>query len=351
MPKYKYFQDEKTVVWQRHAFTVTAESEAKADRIIHENELNQTCVTNIDDSRIIFENTEKLFETQNRIEPDENGGQHTLEVLTADKRRSVCTNADDRLSEGSAPARTEPVERKTLSPQEQIKSITDKLIANLCHITERPDDWLPHTVYVEEEGEDANSFGMPVYTMYKLEDYKADGSCTLYNPQTGERRSGHLYEISIDWLVTVWNRYLELCAEQELWREQAIHLLEQETDAPLPYILEFVREHWQNLASDEENIASFRQWTGMDKSTADRGQAAPEKRLMAFAWPCQLMDRNVTDRQILAMHEQGSSRSIYDPDDKALYEVLCMTPDELAAEINDNDCAFGQYYIRFIEIE
>lgn len=36
MPKYKYFQDEKTMVWQRHAFTVTSESEAEADRIIHE---------------------------------------------------------------------------------------------------------------------------------------------------------------------------------------------------------------------------------------------------------------------------------------------------------------------------
>lgn len=349
MPKYKYFQDEKTMVWQRHAFTVTAESEAEADRIIRENELNQECVTDVDDDRIVFENTETLFETQSRIEPDENGGRHTLEVLTADKRRSVCTNADDRLSEGSKHPCKAPAERETLSPQEQVKSITDKLIADLCRITERPDDWLPHTVYVEEEAEDASCFGMPVYTMYKLEDYKADGSCTLYNPQTDERRGGHLYEINIDWLITVWHRYRELCVEQGLWREQAIHLLEQETDASLSDILEFVGEHWQNLASDEENIASFRQWAG--KRTAGCEQAAPEKRLMAFTWPCQLMDRNVTDRQILGMHEQGPSRSIDDPDDEAFYDILCMTPDELAAEINDNDCAFGQYYVRFIEIE
>ena len=70
MPKYKYFQDEKTMVWQRHAFTVTSESEAEADRIIHENELNQECVTNVYDDRIVFENTETLFDTQSRIEPD-----------------------------------------------------------------------------------------------------------------------------------------------------------------------------------------------------------------------------------------------------------------------------------------
>ena len=265
MPKYKYFQDEKTMVWQRHAFTVTAESEAEADRIIRENELNQECVTDVDDDRIVFENTETLFETQSRIEPDENGGRHTLEVLTANKRRSVCTNADDRLSEGSEHPCTASAERETLSPQEQVKSITDKLIVDLCRITERPDDWLPHTVYVEEEAEDASCFGMPVYTMYKLEDYKADGSCTLYNPQTDERRGGHLYEINIDWLITVWHRYRELCVEQGLWREQAIHLLEQETDASLSDILEFVGEHWQNLASDEENIASFRQWLAQDK--------------------------------------------------------------------------------------
>ena len=74
MPKYKYFQDEKTMVWQRHAFTVAAESEAEADCIIRENELNQECVTDVDDDRIVFENTETLSDTQSRIEPDENGG-------------------------------------------------------------------------------------------------------------------------------------------------------------------------------------------------------------------------------------------------------------------------------------
>lgn len=225
MPKYKYFQDEKTMVWQRHAFTVTAESEAEADRIIRENELNQESVTDVDDDRIVFENTERLFETQNRIEPDENGGRHTLEVLTTDKRRSVCTNADDRLSEGSEPPCTEPAARKTLPPQEQVKSITDKLIANLCRITERPDDWLPHTVYVEEIGEDERSGEIPIYTRYVLEDYKADGGCTLYNPQTGERRSGHLYEINIDWLITLWNRYVELSVEQGTRKENASALL------------------------------------------------------------------------------------------------------------------------------
>lgn len=41
MPEYKYYQDEDDMVWQRHAFTVTAQSEAEADAIIRENGLNR----------------------------------------------------------------------------------------------------------------------------------------------------------------------------------------------------------------------------------------------------------------------------------------------------------------------
>ncbi len=40
-----------------------------------------------------------------------------------------------------------------MAPQEQVKSLTDKIISSLCRITERPDGWLPHIVYVEEEGD------------------------------------------------------------------------------------------------------------------------------------------------------------------------------------------------------
>lgn len=40
-----------------------------------------------------------------------------------------------------------------MATQEQVKSLTDKIISSLCRITERPDGWLPHIVYVEEEGD------------------------------------------------------------------------------------------------------------------------------------------------------------------------------------------------------
>lgn len=144
-----------------------------------------------------------------------------------------------------------------MTVQEQIERLAEKLIDNLCRIDERPDGWLPHVVFIEEEGDD----GCPCYVRYVLKDYRPDGSCALHNSQTDEREiDRELREINIDWLITLWNRYMELCIEQGLWRERAIRRLEQDTEASLPDILEFVEEHWQNCTSDEANIQMFLQW-------------------------------------------------------------------------------------------
>lgn len=143
-----------------------------------------------------------------------------------------------------------------MTPQEQAKSLADKIIANLCRITQRPEEWLPHIVYVEEEGD------YPVYNRYELIDYAPDGSCTLYNPRTDSRENDfHLSEINIDWLITLWSRYIELCIEQGMWKDRAIEILRKETTAGEMVIREFVEEHWQNLLLDEDNIEVFKQLT------------------------------------------------------------------------------------------
>ena len=90
--------------------------------------------------------------------------------------------------------------------QKQVNELQQQLITRLSAITDRPDGWLPHLVYVEEEGDDENGFGTPVYNSYRLIDFNLNGDCTLRNLITGEDdMERHLSEINIDWLVTVWN--------------------------------------------------------------------------------------------------------------------------------------------------
>ena len=67
-----------------------------------------------------------------------------------------------------------------MTPQEQQQKLSQNIVDSLCHISERPDGWLPHIVFVEEEGED----GYPCYVRYNLIDYHADGTCTLQRPNT-----------------------------------------------------------------------------------------------------------------------------------------------------------------------
>lgn len=98
--------------------------------------------------------------------------------------------------------------------RQRLDTLYRQLSDALGRIKDRPAGWLPHTVYVEEEGEDEHNCGMPVYTRYRLEEIHAD-TCTLVNPLTGECfQDRRLYEINIDWLQTVWNRYGELKCEQ-----------------------------------------------------------------------------------------------------------------------------------------
>lgn len=46
-------------------------------------------------------------------------------------------------------------------------------------------------------------------------------------------------------------------AESGEWKDRTIGLLRRKTNAHLDVIQSFVSEHWQNLASDEENLYNF----------------------------------------------------------------------------------------------
>lgn len=142
--------------------------------------------------------------------------------------------------------------------QEKQKELEQEIIANLRAIPKMPEGLLPHTVYVEEEGEDDEHHGIPVYTAYKLEEIRSDGSCMLYNPDSRERfPCRHLYEINIDWLVTVWERYLELCVGQKLWKQNAVAFLKESTDKTEAEISAFVDSGWDRCSAYTDNLKRF----------------------------------------------------------------------------------------------
>lgn len=229
------------------------------------------------------------------------------------------------------------IDLRLLTPQEQEKNLSQNIIDSLCRITERPDGWLPHIVFVEEEGD------YPVYTMYKLEEIRQDGSCILFNPQSGERfNNRHLYEINIDWLVAVWNRYIDLSVGQKIWKDRAVDVLLQNSDADEMRIREFVDEYWQNLLLDKDNIEAFKQWLYTEE---------PKKSgLYVFVWNCGHLDRNVSDTQLIEAWQNGLSRSVIDDEDATEYEVERLTLDELAERINDECFNDNENYIRFIRM-
>ena len=103
-----------------------------------------------------------------------------------------------------------------MTSNEQLKLFTDRLTANLCRIEVRPANWLPHTVYVEEESE--SDGGYPFYRRYTLDDFRPDGTCTLRNPGTNTKRDDYnLSAINIEWLDYLWSRYKSLCADQGIY--------------------------------------------------------------------------------------------------------------------------------------
>jgi hypothetical protein len=267
----------------------------------------------------------------------------------------------------------------TQSPQEQIDSLVNKLAATLCRIKKSPKGWLPLIVFVEEQ----DSNGYLTYHKYMLKKICPDGSCHLHNPDTNklEHNDYYLTAINTDSLITVWNRYVELSVEQSLWKDQAVKVLMDHTGANKQKAIRFVDTQWQTQLLDQNNIAVFRGLKAPKRNpleyplrqlldiarmkvsddelsliddvceSALRSHSRlPDRTLFAFVWPYALMPCYATEKEILAAYKKGRSRSTRNESDENLYEVRKLTLKEFEDEINSGNCAFGQCYVRFIEI-
>lgn len=167
------------------------------------------------------------------------------------------------------------------SIQSQINSLHQALVKQLCEIREFPEDFLPHTVFVEEE-----DIGGVIYRQYKLTQIQEDGKCTLEDIMTNEKDDDRrLEEVNIDWLITLWIRYEELIFPK------------------IPVLI-------------------------------------PQKELYAFLFPAERFERNTTDDEIVSDYEVDEGQ---DPCTEKL------TPDELAAMLNDGEFNNQNMYVRFIK--
>ncbi|MCM0193965.1 hypothetical protein [Bacteroides fragilis] len=258
----------------------------------------------------------------------------------------------------------------------RFNQLQNDVIAKLSAITDRPDGWLPHLVFVEEESEDQNNHGAPVYNAYRLVDFKPDGSCTLQNTITNEDDTErYLSEINIDWLMTVLNWYGELATDKDIdqplprpscagfkqgdlvcLNEEAIQQIRRGFgDAPAEYrktmLLEVCGSELDSgivRVKDirEDDIQEFsaeclRLFLSKDERCflTTSAMSHPDKELSVFLYPLERMDRDATDEDIIADWKSDEEHDI--PTRK-------LTPDEFAEECNDEMFADQVYWVRFI---
>jgi hypothetical protein len=155
----------------------------------------------------------------------------------------------------------------------RLNDLQSEIINALCAVEEFPAGLLPHTVYVEEEGENSQAIGNSVYNIYSLIRMFPDGSCMLENPETGTEEKRDLREINIEWLITVWDYCCDLSGMKEPQHK--------------------------------------------------------EKKLYIFVYPVDGFERNTDDTEILAAWERGEAEK-YTPD-----EFAELANDEMFDEISN----------------
>lgn len=203
--------------------------------------------------------------------------------------------------------------------------LQNDIIANLSVITDRPDSWLPHKVFVEEEGDD----GAPIYKEYQLVDFKPDGSCTLRDISTNkDDTERQLSEINIDWLMTVYRYYCDLSEEQEALNTSPSNPIEE----ALRLLLDVACLEITGFEESETYSQCVKALSASEGKT-------PAKELSAFLFPLDRFERNATDDEIIADWESDEEHDV--PTRK-------LTPEEFVAECNDKMFADQVYWVRFI---
>ncbi len=220
-----------------------------------------------------------------------------------------------------------------MSTYKKLKQLTDDLVAKLSAIDDTS-HILPHTVFVEEVGDDATGAGVPVYNKYQLTKIYPDGSCDLQSPISGITEQRHLSEINIDWLDTVWRWYLD--QQGIVIPESEVEEVERTSTNPLEEPLRRLLD----VALLE--ITCFDESLTFDicKQALEKLANEPEKELSVFTFPIDDFERNASDDEILAAWNDTENDS-----------VQKYTPHEFAAEINDDTFDNMHNYVRFIETE
>jgi hypothetical protein len=219
-----------------------------------------------------------------------------------------------------------------MSFQKEARGLLERVVSSLNGIKAVPGDLLPHTVFVEEEQD-----GEPVYNRYQLTKLLPNGKCVLYNPKDNLSEERDLSEIGLDWLITIWNWYLDLSGESGPEPEP-------EPNRIIPNSLERALRLLLDAALHEipcfEQSHTFAVCTGAlgdDGLVEENGDARmlPEQELSVFLYPLEHFERNVTDDEILSGWADGY--------------VEKYTPDEFAELINDESFADREYWVRFIK--
>ena len=86
MPKFNFYQDIKCVVWERQHFEIEAETEDEAKRLA-------MAFKDVDvSSESVFDFSETLFDTEEWLKPEQNGGRSTIELYFANEKVPFATN-------------------------------------------------------------------------------------------------------------------------------------------------------------------------------------------------------------------------------------------------------------------